>query len=139
MNRERGLFCPNRQCPQYGRPAGGNIVVVDYYGPSRRRLLKCRSCGLRFSERRLRFFFRLHTDERKVREVLRCLLQGMSFRQTARRLRMDKDTVHRIWRKFLAYCEDSMEGLIRDFNISLEEIARLLYQRGRKDLPQRHP
>jgi hypothetical protein len=124
-----GFFCPNRACSDYGKRGTGNIVIYNRYGRDNRRLLRCRTCNLRFSERRNTFFFGLHTQESKIKEVMLCLLEGKSFREAAITAGIDKDTVLRIWRRFVAYCEESMGDLLTEFNMKLEDLITLLYQR----------
>ncbi len=124
------FFCINKNCSDYGKRGQGNIVIYNRYGNSNRKLLKCRTCNIRFSERRNSFFFGLHTEETKVRDVIGYLLKGKSFREVALIEGIDKDTVSRIWKKFISYCEGSMEGLLIEFNIRLEDLIKLLYERG---------
>lgn len=126
------FFCPNESCSDHKARGLGNIFVIDRYGKSGRRLLKCKTCNSRFSERRNTAFFRLHTKETKIREVIHCLLSGMSFRETAYVSDLDKDTVQRIWKRLLDYCEESMESLLTEFNIKLEDVIMLLYRRIQK-------
>ncbi len=127
------FFCPNESCGDYGKKGRGNIVLYDRYGRDRRKLLKCRTCNSKFSERRCTFFFGLHTDEGKIREVILYLLEGKSFREAAASAGIDKDTVQRIWKKFAAYCEDSMDVLLKEFNINLEDVIEALYTRNVKN------
>lgn len=124
-----GFFCPNDLCSNFGKKGMGNIVVCDKYGKDNRRLLKCRTCNFKFSERRNTFFFGLHTEESKIKEVIIYLLDGKSFREAAATAGIDKDTVLRIWKRFVTYCEESMEDLLKEFNIRLEDLITLLYQR----------
>ena len=126
------FFCPNESCADYGKKRLGNIIVYDRYGRVRRKLLKCRTCNSKFSERRSTFFFGLHTEERKIREVILYLLEGKSFREAAVAAELDKDTVQRIWKKFVVYCEESMEVLLKEFNIKLDDLIELLYRRNIK-------
>lgn len=126
------FFCPNESCGDYGKKGRGNIIVYDRYGRRGRKLLKCRTCNSKFSERRSTFFFGLHTEESKIREVILYLLEGKSFREAAEAAEIDKDTVQRIWKKFVAYCEESMEVLLKEFNIKLEDLIALLYRRNIK-------
>jgi len=58
------------------------------------------------------------------------LLDGKSFREAAADADIDKDTVLRIWKRFVAYCEETMGGLLKEFNIRLDDLIVLLYQRG---------
>jgi LacI family transcriptional regulator len=126
------FFCPNELCGNHGKRGLGNIVVYDRYGKDRRRLLKCRTCNSRFSERHNSLFFGLHTKEPKIREVILYLLKGMSFREAADAADLDKDTVQRIWKRFLQNCEESMDNLLKEFNIQLEDVIMLLYKRIQK-------
>jgi transposase-like protein len=132
-----GFFCPNESCPDHGKKGMGNIILYNKYGRDNRRLLKCRTCSFKFSERRNTFFFGLHTKEPKIREVIMYLLEGRSFRETAATAGLDKDTVFRIWKRFMAYCEESMEGLLKEFDIKLEDLIILLYER--RGQPKRSP
>jgi transposase-like protein len=126
----KDFFCINRNCSDFGKRGQGNIIVYNRYGSNNRRLLKCKTCNIKFSERRNSFFFGLHTEETKVRDVISHLLKGKSVREAASITGIDKDTVMRIWKKFVAYCEESMEGLLGEFNLRLEDLIRLLYERG---------
>jgi hypothetical protein len=125
-----GFFCPNDLCSDYGKRGLGNIIIYNRYGRDNRRMLKCKTCNFKFSERRNTIFFGLHTKESTIKEVIMHLLDGKSFRQTAVMADIDKDTVLRIWKRFVAYCEECMDGLLKDFNIRLEDLITLLYQRS---------
>jgi hypothetical protein len=126
------FFCPNETCSDHKIRGLGNIFIIDRYGKEQRKLLKCKTCNVRFSERRNTVFFGLHTRESKIREVILHLLKGMSFREAAYASDLDKDTVQRIWKRFMEYCEESMDSLLKDFNIRLEDLIMLLYKRIQK-------
>ncbi|MEW6108451.1 MAG: helix-turn-helix domain-containing protein [Nitrospirota bacterium] len=123
------FFCPNEYCGDHGKKGKGNIIVYNRYGKQHRRLLKCKTCKSKFSERRETFFFGMHTKEKKIKEVIECLLKGMSYRETAVTTEIDKDTVQRIWKRFLGYCEESLNSLLKEFDIKLEDVIMLLYNR----------
>lgn len=126
------FFCPNETCGDHGKRGLGNIVLNHKYGKDRRRLLKCKTCKFTFSERRNTLFFGLHTNESKIKEVIFHLLEGMSYREVANASDLDKDTVQRIWKRFVSSCEESMETLLTEFNIRLEDLIMLLYKRIQK-------
>lgn len=126
------FFCPNEACGDHRKKGLGNIVIYDRYGRNRRKLLKCKTCKSTFSERRATFFFGLHTKESTIREVISNLQEGMSFREAAIASGLDKDTVQRIWKRFLVNCEESVESLLKEFNIKLEDLIALLYNRTQK-------
>lgn len=125
-------FCPNETCADHGKKGLGNIVIYHKYGKDKRKLLKCKTCNFRFSERRSTFFFGLHTKESKIKEVIFHLIKGMSFREAAIASGLDKDTVQRIWKRFLLYCEEMMGNLLEEFNIKLEDLIILLHNRIHK-------
>ena len=128
------FVCPNNSCHDHGKKGLGNIVLYDRYGRNQRKLLKCKTCNSTFSERRSSFFFGLHTKETTIKEVIHNLLEGMSFREAAIASHLDKDTVQRIWKRFLLSCEESVESLLKEFNIRLEDLIVLLYKRTQKRL-----
>jgi LacI family transcriptional regulator len=128
-----GFFCHNKYCGDHGKKGLGNIIVHNRYGRYHRRLLKCKTCNSKFSERRETFFYGMHTKETKIKEVIRYLLSGMSYREAATAAEIDKDTVQRIWKRFLNYCEESMNSLLDEFNIKLEDLVMLLYSRTYKE------
>ncbi len=107
-------------------------MLYHTYGKEERKLLKCKTCNFRFSERRSTFFFGLHTQENKIREVILNLLEGMSFREAADASDLDKDTVQRIWKRFVTYCEEAVGSLLEEFNIKLEDLIMLLHNRIQK-------
>jgi len=126
------FFCPNEFCGDHGKKGRGNIVFIDTYGKEKRKLLKCKTCSKRFSERHNTIFFGLHTNEYKIKEVISHLLEGMSFREAAIAADLDKDTVQRIWKRFVDYCEGSVDNLLKEFNIQLEDLIVLLHSRIQK-------
>lgn len=126
------FFCPNAVCDDHGKKGRGNIAVQDRYGRQNRRLLKCKTCKLKFSERRSSLFFGMHTNETKIKEVIEYLLSGMSYRQAALNAEIDKDTVQRIWKRFHKYCEESMNSLLDEFDIKLEDLILILHNREYK-------
>lgn len=71
----------------------------------------------------------MHTKEAKIKEVIEYLLEGMSYREAANAAKIDKDTVQRIWKRFLDYCEESLNDLLEEFNIQLEDLVTHLYNR----------
>lgn len=111
------LFCPNKRCRDYKKRGTKNISIIGRYGKNQYRLLRCKTCGFRFSERRLSIFFGLHTDEGTIKEALISLLGGKSIRKTAEEVGLDKDTVQRIWRRVVYQWEMAVEEFLEEINI----------------------
>ena len=90
------LFCcQNPDCPDFGKRANGNLSVCMRYGQHQRRLLYCKSCKARFSERKGTPLFDSRLPEDKVVSLLEHLAEGCGVRQTGRLCGVNKDTVVR--------------------------------------------
>jgi LacI family transcriptional regulator len=92
----RRFCCLNRDCPDYGQRGASNLTVPMRYGPQRLRLLRCRTCKARFSERQQTPLFDSRLPADKAAAVLRHLADGCGVRQTARLVGVNKDTVTRL-------------------------------------------
>jgi transposase-like protein len=91
------LFCcQNPECADYGLRGQGNLRVCFRYGPAKqRRMLACRTCQARFSERKGTALFGSRLSHERALDVFRHLQDGCGVRQTARLSGVDKDTVVR--------------------------------------------
>ena len=68
--------CQNTQCSDYGRRGGDNLRVAFRYGPDKqRRLLVCRTCQQRFSERKGTPLFGARLPDEQILDIL-AHLQG---------------------------------------------------------------
>lgn len=90
--------CLNPECERKGQRGQGNIAVRTRYGPHQRRLLYCKLCKQRFSERKGTPLFACRLDEGKARSLLAHLQDGCGVRQTERLLGVHRDTVMRLGR-----------------------------------------
>jgi hypothetical protein len=57
------LACVNPDCQLFGRTDEGNLTVRKVYGYDQLRLLRCRTCGEEFSERRGSALFNMKLPE----------------------------------------------------------------------------
>ena len=87
--------CQNPKCPDYGQRGLGNLTAPMRYGPTGRRLLRCKTCKARFSERKGTPLSDSRLPADKAAAVLRHLADGCGARQTGRLVGVDKDTVVR--------------------------------------------
>ena len=71
-----GQPCPNPECTHYRRMQQGNVSAIATYltQSGKRRICRCHSCELPFSETRETVFFDLRTSEEKVMMALKMLL-----------------------------------------------------------------
>jgi LacI family transcriptional regulator len=87
--------CQNQACPDYGQRGHGNLTVCMRYGPQQRRLLYCRTCKGRFSERKGTPLFDTRLPDDQAVAVLQHVAEGVGVRQTSRLVGVSKDTVVR--------------------------------------------
>jgi len=91
--------CLNSRCPDFGRRDAGNLSVTGRLGKSRQfRLLYCRTCRDRFSERKGTPLYRAHLPEDKVTSILEHIHEGCGVLKTARLVKVHPDTVSRYGR-----------------------------------------
>jgi transposase-like protein len=87
--------CQNTDCLKYGVRGASNLTVCGHYGKQHRRLLYCRTCKYRFSERKGTPLFNTRLSDDKALDVLAHLADGCGVRQTGRLAGVDKDTAAR--------------------------------------------
>lgn len=88
--------CQNPECPDYGKRGGEKLSVCGRYGPDkRRRMLRCRTCKARFSERKGTPLFGATLPEEKIRSMLEHIDEGCGVRKTSRLVGVHRDTVTR--------------------------------------------
>lgn len=87
--------CQNGECADYGKRGHGNLTITGHYGPQRRRLLRCRTCKARFSERKGTPLFESRLPEDKIVALLHHIAEGCGVRQTGRLIGVNKNTVVR--------------------------------------------
>jgi hypothetical protein len=91
------LFCcQNPDCPDYGQRRLGNLRVCFLYGTRQLRMLACRTCQERFSERKGTPLFDTRLPPEQALAVVRHLEEGCGVRQTARLVGVNKNTVVRL-------------------------------------------
>ena len=88
--------CQNSRCRDLGRRDAANLTVTGRLGKSRQyRLLYCRTCRVRFSERKGTPLYRAHLPEDKVTSILEHIHEGCGVLKTARLVKVHPDTVSR--------------------------------------------
>src|SRR3954467_14607938 len=88
--------CQNEQCPDYGKRGIGTLTVCARYGKDKqRRMLYCRSCKARFSERKGTPLFGSQLTEEKALSLFEHLAERTGVRATARLVKVNRNTVVR--------------------------------------------
>ena len=88
--------CLNSDCPEHGKRGAGNLTVTHRYGPAKaRRMLRCRACKTRFSERKGTPLFGSQLTEEKALSIFEHLAERNGVRATARLVKVNRNTVVR--------------------------------------------
>ena len=88
--------CLNIDCPDHGKRGSENLSVTGRYGPGKsRRMLRCRTCKARFSERKGTPLFDARLPPGKLVSVLEHVAEGCGVRQTGWLCRVAPNTVAR--------------------------------------------
>jgi transposase-like protein len=86
--------CQNTACPKYGQRNAGNLTVSGRFGKGQQlRLLYCRTCKKRFSERKGTPLFGSKLPRPKLLSLLEHVAEGGGVRATSRLVRVHRDTV----------------------------------------------
>ena len=97
MDDLKDFCCQDQNCINFGRRGAGNLRVAFRYGPGKqRRMLACRTCGQRFSERKGTPLFDCRLSEDKAVSVLAHLQEGVGVRKTGRLVGVNRNTVVRL-------------------------------------------
>ena len=88
--------CQNKKCPDYGKRGAHNLTVCGTYGKKNHiRLLYCRTCKSRFSERKGTPLFQMKLDEKKAVSLFAHLAESCGVRKTERLVGVNRNTVMR--------------------------------------------
>jgi transposase-like protein len=105
--------CQNPNCTTYARRNAGNLSVCARYGQQDHiRLLYCKACKYRFSERKGTALFHSHLPEKKALDVLKHLDEGCGIRSTGRLVGVDPNTVGRLARMAGQHAHDTHDEVV---------------------------
>jgi transposase-like protein len=97
MDDLKNFCCQNQECPDYGKRGLDHLRVCFRNGPNKdRRVLACRTCQHRFSERKGTALYRCKLSADKALSVLQHLQESCGVRQTSRLVGVNKNTVVRL-------------------------------------------
>ncbi len=108
------VACVHPECQQFCQAGQGNLVLRNVYGRDRMRLLRWRTCGEAFSERRSTALFQTKLPEAKAEDGITHLDEGWSVRATARLVKVWKETVTRLRRVAGRHAERLHDQHVRD-------------------------
>jgi transposase-like protein len=105
--------CHNPACRNRGRRGAGNLTVCGRYGKHETfRLLYCRTCKDRFSERKGTVLFNTRLPTDKAVSTLQHLGEGCGVRQTGRLVGVNRKTVGRLCRAAGGHAKAAHDELV---------------------------
>ena len=108
------LACVNPECQRFRLTGQDNLTVRKVYGQDHIRLLRCRTGGEEFSERRGTALFNTKVTEERAASVIDHLGEGCGVRATARLAHVSKDTVARLLRMAGRHAEQVHDSRVCD-------------------------
>ena len=89
--------CLNEKCPDYNKKGAANIKIHSTYGKHARiRMLKCKTCGSFFSERKNTLFYNCRLPEEQITEIIHFLGSGYSIRKIHRLTGISRNAISRL-------------------------------------------
>ncbi len=131
-----GTFCPNPDCPDYGKVNHGNLIN---YGQNRAGTPRryCKTCKKAFAITKGTLFYRRRTPRKDILESLAMLADRMSLSGVAR---VKEETVLDWLRAAADHAEEVEEVLLRDYRLTRAQIDALwtyVGHKGEKGAPRR--
>ena len=108
------LACVNPECQRFRLTGQANLTVRKVYGQDHIRLLRCRTCGEEFSERRGTALFNTKIAEEQAASIINHLGKKCKMRTTARLIHVAQDTIARLLRRTGRHTKRFHDQQIRD-------------------------
>lgn len=119
-----GDFCPNTDCPDYGKTDGQNIIK---FGKSRqnKQRYRCKTCQRCFNENYGTVFYRKQKAEKDILEVLSLLAEGSRISSISRTKGFKEDTILAWLREAAQHAEAVEEILLEDYHLERAQLDGL--------------
>jgi transposase-like protein len=110
--------CIDPDCSERGERGGENLRVHQTYGKSDTiRLLECKVCGRKFSERAHTALSGSRLPKKKIISILHHLAEGCRQRQICRLVGVSRDAVSRLTRIAGDHAKALHDELVRDVQV----------------------
>lgn len=119
-----GSFCPNEECPDFGKVEAGNLINFGHTKAGTQRRL-CKTCGGTFTITRGTIFYRRRTSQKDIVEALAQLAERGSIAAVARVKGVKEDTVSDWLRAAAEHWETLEAVLLADYRLSRAQIDAL--------------
>lgn len=112
------FVCQTPHCPDFHQPGRQNIHLRKFYGPEKRRLLRCRTCGAEFSETKGTPYWGSKLPPEQVDRVVDHITHGNCFSSTAALTGCHRTTVARIVCRAGVHLEQFHDQHARDLEVT---------------------
>lgn len=119
------VFCPHKDCPDYGKNIPENFYVRNFYGKEQRKLLRCKTCKRTFSENSGTMFFGLKSDKKTILNALAMLAEKGSIRGVERVTGIHRDIISDWIKRAGEHCEAVSNMLIKDLNLDQVQVDEI--------------
>jgi IS1 family transposase/transposase-like protein len=126
------LACTNDECKSYGKTGSENLYVRRTYGKDQIRYLRCRHCGIEFSERRNSPLWNCKLPEAKAVAIAEQLAEGGSYKGTARVVKVSPETVRRLARQLGRHGKHFHDESVKDLPVTALQADERWGYTGRK-------
>lgn len=131
---EVGDFCPNENCPDYGKCQNGQQENIIRFGKTKagRQRYKCNTCGQSFTETKGTLFYRRRTPEAEILDTLALIAEGNRISSLVRAKGHKEDTIIDWIREAGQHAEKIEAVLLADYQLSRGQIDGLWAYVGNK-------
>jgi transposase-like protein len=119
-----GSFCPNPDCPDYGKTEANKIIRYGKTQQGRQRF-QCKACRKTFNERKGTLFYQRKTAEKDIMECLALLAEGTRISSIHRAKGIKEDAILSFLREAAQHAAQVEALLLNDYRISRAEIDGL--------------
>ena len=126
-----GDFCPNTDCPDYGKTDPNNIIKFGKTRQDKQRF-RCKSCRKSFNENHGTIFYRKRKAEQDLLEVLALLAEGSRISSISRSKGLKEDTILAWLREAAQHTEELEDRLMNDYAIERGQLDGLWSYVGNK-------
>lgn len=110
---------------------GGNIVKNGHTKTGVQNY-KCKSCNKRFNDLSLTIFSCSHLTYEQIEKFLQCFKDKVSLRKTAKRMNVNKNTVHLLRLKIIDSFKETRQNMKLSGEIESDEIYKSINLKGTK-------
>ena len=115
------LACQNPDCQDHQKTNLDNLTVRKTYGQDQIRYLRCRTCGLEFSERKNTMLWNTKISESRAVQIADCLSDKNSLKGTVRIAKANKSTVKRLRREIGKQAKGVHNALVKNVKAKVVE------------------